>query len=120
MATIENKDRLRREQGILDRLEDVKRLIQMETTIMTNKDAYAWRRYRMRGTDDLGSSHELLHELRDSIQLQLLSILALCRGDNPDVGEPAPMLAWNYPTDSCPCPAQKFYDVMGECLTWME
>lgn len=91
MSAIEKKSRLRREQDILDRIENVKRLIQMETTLLTAEGAGNWSGYCMvdRKGQLIGSKavDNLLHDLRDTIQLQLLSITALCYGDNPDVGE---------------------------------
>ena len=110
---MEANERLRREQNILDRLENVKRLIQMETTLFTANGAGYFASYQR--TDREGKafgSKDLISELRDEIQLQLLSITALCFGDNPDVGEPDAMLAWNEGS------IDKFYDALKECLSW--
>lgn len=119
MSEIEINARIRREKDILDRIENVKRLIQMETTLLTVEGAGTWCRYCL--TDRDGKHirppvYDLLHDVRDEIQLQLLSITALCYGDNPDVGEPAPMLEWNNSKDFCP--SDKFRDVWEECLIW--
>lgn len=114
-----NKSILRRKQDILDRIENVKRLIQMETTIMTANGAKKYANYCMVDRDGkrLGSStDELLDDLRDEIQLQLLSITALCYGDNPDVGEPYPMLEWVRGLNEHA--EDKFRDAWKECLIW--
>jgi hypothetical protein len=121
MGAIEKKSRLRREQDILDRIENVKRLIQMETTLLTAEGAETWKRYCF--VDGKGQRigslvEDLLHDLRDTIQLQLLSITALCYGDNPDLGEPAPMLEWNTEYKGEKHPADAFRDMWGECLIW--
>lgn len=104
---------LRREKDILDRLDNVRRLIEMETTLICGCGFRGWSRYRE--TDKNGewiSQRTLLEELRDEIQLQLLSITALCYGDNPDVGEPIPMLEFeNGKMD-------KFRETWEECLRW--
>lgn len=113
MPTIDDRDRLRREQDILDRLENVKRLIQMKTTLMTSKGAEQWRHYcwfdfhGQRIRDDY-----LLGEVEEEIEIQLLSIVALCRGDNPDIGEPMPMLEFNAEM------YDRFFDVWDDCLHW--
>ncbi len=116
MITSNAKSRIRREQDILERLENVKRLIQMETTIVTTIGARNFGGYVM--VDREGKKHpgqnNLLHELRDEIQLQLLSIVALHYGDNPDIGEPAPMLEWrdNGGTED------DFREMWEKYLTW--
>lgn len=117
---IKEKSRLRREQDILDRLDNVKRLIQMETTLLTCDGARRWCGFCL--TDREGKrigniTDSLLNEVRDEIQMQLLSIVALCYGDNPDVGEPYPMLEWK-PIEDDRHPADKFHDVFEECLAW--
>ena len=115
-----NDSRLRQEQDILERLENVKRLIQMETTIMTANGAEQYANYCMvdrNGQKIGGYSDNLLHNLRDEIQLQLLSITALCHGDNPDVGEPYPRLEWTNMLDENS--EDKFRDVWDECLGWV-
>lgn len=114
-----DKSRLRREQDILDRIENVKRLVQMETTIMTANGAKSYAGYCMVDRDGkrLGNrSDDLLNNLRNEIQLQLLSITALCMGDNPDLGEPYPMLEWVRGLDENA--EDKFHDVWEECLRW--
>ena len=115
--------RLRREQDILERLENVKRLIQMEKTLLTCNGIERYSFYCMvdREGKTIGSiSNDLLHNLRDEIQLQLLSITALCYGDNPDIGEPMPMLEWNtsLKDEEGRHPEDKFRDVWEECLIW--
>ena len=113
--------RLRREQDILDRLENVKRLIQMEKTLLTCKgvDRYIGYKDYVR-KDNTVFGNELLSDLRDVIQRQLLSIVALCYGANPDVGEPMPMLEWNVNAkfENGEHPADRFWDVFDECLYW--
>lgn len=121
MSAIEKKSRLRREQGILDRIENVKRLIQMETTLFTVEGAETWKRYCFvdgKGQRIGSLTEDLLHDLRDTIQLQLLSITALCYGDNPDVGEPVPMLEWNTSLEGEGHPADVFRDAWDKCLIW--
>ena len=121
MGAIEKKSRLRREQDILDRIENVKRLIQMETTLFTADGAETWKRYYYVDSKGqrIGSlTHDLLRDLRDTIQLQLLSIVALCYGDNPDVGEPVPMLEWNTSLEGEGHPADVFRDAWDKCLIW--
>ena len=89
MNKIEINARLRQEQDILDRIENVKRLIQMETTLLTTEGTQMYSGYCQvdRNGQRLGSSvNNLLNDLREKIQLQLLSITALCYGDNPDLG----------------------------------
>ena len=110
--------RLRREQDILDRLENVKRLIQMEKTLLTANGITNYSGYCLVARDGKKISQDLLSELRDEIQLQLLSITALCYGDNPDIGEPMPMLEWNMSIKDDRHPADKFRDVWEECLIW--
>jgi hypothetical protein len=121
MGAIEKKSRLRREQDILDRIENVKRLIQMETTLFTADEAETWKRYCLvdgKGQRIGSLTEDLLHDLRDTIQLQLLSITALCYGDNPDVGEPVPMLEWNTSLEVEGHPADVFRDAWDKCLIW--
>lgn len=116
MNKLETKSELRREQDILDRLENVKRLIQMEYTLMTSDGANQFTRFYHTDRDGKRFGNDLLHELRDTIQLQLLSIVALCYGGNPDIGEPAPMLEW---ATDIGCNAEdKFREVWGGCLRW--
>lgn len=115
----DENDRLRKEADILDRIENVKRLIQMETTMLTAHGARTWCHFCRVDRDGkrLGSSiDDLLHEVRGEIQLQLLSIVALCYGDNPDVGEPWPMLEWKANEDFCS--EDRFREVWDECLNW--
>jgi hypothetical protein len=115
MGAIEKKSRLRREQDILDRIENVKRLIQMETTLFTADEAETWKRYCLvdgKGQRIGSLTEDLLHDLRDTIQLQLLSIVALCYGDNPDSGEPVPTLEWTEGMEDT------FRDAFKECLNW--
>jgi len=114
------KAELRREQEILDRLENVKRLIQMETTIITSMGAEQYANYCMtdrNGQKIGGYSNNLLNDLREKIQLQLLSITALCYGDNPDLGEPDAMLGWKQ-SNTNEHSEDKFRDMWGECLQW--
>lgn len=111
---------LRREQDILDRLENVKRLIEMETTVVTAIGARQYIGYCMvnRNGQRIGSSvDDLLHDLQEEIQLQLLSIAALCYGDNPDLGEPYPMLEWRV-SETDEHSEDKFRDMWHECLQW--
>lgn len=112
MSTLEAKERLRREQNILDRLEGVKRLIQMETTLMTTEGATQFRKYRL---VDNGSS--LFNDVGDEIQVQLLSLVALCYGDNPDIGEPGAMLEWGGEVDG-EHPEDYFWRTFKACLHW--
>lgn len=118
MNELEVKARLRKEQDILDRIENVKRLIQMETTLLTAEGARRFVGYRMTDRDGNRYGLDLLSELRDDIIMQLLSIMALCYGKNPDCGEPAPMLEWNMDVDDERHPSDKFWDVFEECLLW--
>ena len=111
MSTLEAKERLRREQNILDRLEGVKRLIQMETTLMTTEGAT-----RFRGCRNAGG-RPLLNEVRYEIQVQLLSLVALCYGDNPDIGEPGAMLDWGGEVDG-EHPEDYFRRTFNACLHW--
>lgn len=116
MNKLETKSELRREQDILDRLENVRRLIQMEYTLMTSDGARPFTSFYRTDRNGNRFGNDLLHELRDEIQLQLLSIIALCYGDNPDIGEPAPMLEW---ATDIGCNAEdKFREVWGGCLRW--
>lgn len=114
------KARLRREQDILDRIENVKRLIQMETTLLSSEGADQFINYcRVNNAGQrIGSqwSNYLLNELRGEIQLQLLSIVALCYGDNPNVGEPMPMLEWKSNSDVNT--EDTFRDTWEQCLAW--
>lgn len=117
----DKQSRLRREQDIMERLENVKRLIQMEKTILTVNGAERFCRYCMvdREGKRIGRpSNDLLSQLRDEIQLQLLSIAALCYGSNPDIGEPVPMLEWNMSIEGDKHPEDKFREVWEECLIW--
>lgn len=117
----EIKSRLRREEDILDRIENVKRLIQMEKTLLICKGCERYVGYKdyMR-KDEKVFGDDLLHDLRDEIQLQLLSIVALCYGANPDIGEPMPMLEWNTGAkfEKNEHPIDRFHDVFDECLIW--
>ena len=118
MSTLEAKERLRREQNILDRLEGVKRLIQMETTLMTTEGARRFIGYSL--TDREGKKvgrGNLLNEVRDEIQVQLLSLVALCYGDNPDIGEPGAMLEWGGEVDG-EHPEDYFRRTFDACLHW--
>lgn len=114
----EVKSVLRREQDILDRLDNVKRLIEMETTLRTATGTDMWGCYCLTGRNGERISDDLLHTLMEEIQMQLLSITALCYGDNPDLGEPAPMLAWKFGADKGGHPADRFHDMWDECLEW--
>lgn len=111
MSTLEAKERLRREQNLLDRLEGVRRLIQMETTLMTTEGAK-----RFRGCRD-ANGRPLLNEVRNEIQVQLLSLVALCYGDNPDIGEPGAMLDWGGEVDG-EHPEDYFRRTFDACLHW--
>lgn len=111
-----DKARIQRETDILDRIDAVKRLIQMETTLLSEMSPRYWAHYRMVDKDGNPRGTDLLTELRDTIQLQLLSIVALCYGDNPDIGEPVPMLAWKQTESSCP--EDDFREMMRKCLEW--
>lgn len=117
----EIESRLRREQDILDRIENVKRLIQMEKTLLTCKGVERYIGYRdYVKKDEKAFGDELLQDLRNEIQLQLLSIVALCYGANPDLGEPMPILEWNISAkfENGEHPADRFHDVFDECLIW--
>ena len=118
MDELEMKARLRQEQDILDRIENVKRLIQMETTLLTAEGARHFVSYSRTDRDGKRYGVGLLGELRDEIEMQLLSIIALFYGKNPDVGEPAPMLEWNTDISDGRHPSDKFWDVFEECLSW--
>ena len=121
MAKAEINARLRREQDILDRIENVKRLIQMKSTLMTAKGCELYHRYCMvdrEGKRIGGISDNLLDDLRDEIQLQLLSIVALDYGANPDIGEPMPVLEWNRSAKTEQHPADEFRDTFEKCLIW--
>ena len=108
---------LRREREILDRLENVRRLIEMEATITTATGAKRFCNYMM--TDRAGNklSKILLTELRDEIQLQLLSITALCFGDNPSIGEAGAMLEWAGTVDGENA-SDLFHNTWEKCLQW--
>ena len=117
MSKLSVKDELRREQAILDRLQNVARLIQMETTLTVSEAPSHWGSYMLiRESDNYICSRRLLEELRSEIQLQLLSIVALCYGDNPDIGEPAAMLEWHSNGDYNP--EDRFREVWDMCLQW--
>lgn len=124
MSNIEKKSRLRREQDILDRLENVKRLIQMETTLLTSQGCGLWHHYQHTDRDGKACSDTLLRELREEIQMQLYSIAAICYGHVPDIGEPCPMLEWNtneYETNDINLnehPEDLFHDIFNKVLTW--
>ncbi len=109
MNGIETKARLRKEADILDRIDNVKRLVQMETTLLT-VDNGSWNRYRNANNKGEAFGKNLLDDVRDEIQLQLLSIVALCYGDAPDVGEPFPKLEWQ--------DEDTFREVWRDCLEW--
>lgn len=116
----DKKARLRREQDILDRIENAKRLIQMETTLLTSEGADQFINYCLVNNkgEAVGSRwvNGLLNQLRREIQLQLLSIVALCYGDNPNVGEPMPILEWR--SDSKTNTEDTFRDTWDKCLQW--
>lgn len=114
----EVEDRMRREEDILDRIENVKRLIQMENTLMVSKGCGMFAHYKL--SDNAGKAFgvNLLDELRDEIQLQLLSIVALCYGANPDIGEPMPILEWRTGNTDNRHPSDVFRDVFEQCLGW--
>ena len=117
----EINSRLRREQDILDRIENVKRLIQMEKTLLTCKGCEMYIGYKNYvRSDNQAFGDDLLSDLRDEIQRQLLSIVALCYGANPDIGEPMPMLEWNTSAkfENNEHPVDRFHDVFDECLIW--
>lgn len=119
MSELVMRERKRREQNILDRLDNVRRLIEMETTILTVDGAKEYCRYHMvdRKGNMIGDSvDDMLHNLRGKIQLQLLSITALCYGNNPDCGEPDTMLEWK--SSEGYSVEDKFRDTWEECLTW--
>lgn len=118
MSAIENKDRIRREQDILDRLDEVKRLVMMENTLLTTKNAKPWCHFIRTDKDGHQIGGDLLSELRDEIQLQLLSIVALCYGDGPDCGEPCPILEWNPNIKGEENAEDRFRRVWEECLEW--
>lgn len=118
MSELEKKARLRREQDILDRIDNVKRLIQMETTLLTVEGTSSYIHYKYSTSKDEALGSWLLNDIREQIQLQLLSIVALCNGDNPDIGEPAPMLEWNMDRGFEEHPEERFRDVWKECLMW--
>lgn len=120
ITTRGHASRLRREQDILERIENVKRLIEMENTLLTGIGTRQWIGYK--AVDSKGQSyshHNLLDDLREEIRLQLLSITALCDGDNPDIGEPYPMLEWaDSPNDSNDHPSDILWETWQNCLRW--
>lgn len=118
MSKEEIKARLRQEQEILDRIDNVRRLIQMETTLLTGTGIHQYCGYQMVTRDGEAISRRLLDELREEIQMQLLSITALCYGASPDIGEPMAILEWNTSGATGEHPADRFHDVWDECLTW--
>ena len=119
MTNPEIKAELRREQDILDRLDNVKRLIQMEYTLLTANGCELYRGYKNYvRKDDTAFGNHLINDLRNKIQLQLLSITALCYGDNPDIGEPMSMLSWNYDNSEQGHPEDRFREMWDSCLEW--
>jgi hypothetical protein len=42
----------------------------------------------------------------------------LCYGDNPDVGEPVPMLEWNTSLEGEGHPEDVFRNAWDKCLIW--
>lgn len=118
MSKLKKDNRLRREQDILARIENVKRLIQMEGTLLINDNNHCWSRYTLIGRDRREISNMLLDELRGEIEMQLLSILAMCFGKNPDTGEPAPMLEWNTDADVDEHPSDAFWTMFEKVLRW--
>ena len=117
MSKIEKNARIRREKDILERIENVKRLIEMETTILTAEGAREYTFYCHVDTNGKKIGYDnLLYDLREQIQLQLLSIAALLYGSNPYIGEPCPMLEWK--TLNSGNAEDKFRDVFEECLQW--
>lgn len=118
MSKLEQDNRLRREQDILGRIENVKRLIQMETTLLSNENNHYWSAYTLNTRDGETISNKLLNEVRDEIQMQLLSILAMCYGKNPDMGEPVPVLEWNTDADVEGHPSDVFWDTFEKVLQW--
>ena len=92
----------------------------MKTTLMTAEDASNYGSYKWYSrSDGKAFGAELIYDLSEVIQLQLLSIVALCNGDNPDLGEPCPMLEWQSMSNKQKKhPADRFYDVWKECLRW--
>ena len=112
------ESRLRREKDILTRIENVKRLIEMETTLMTGIGTRQWIGYKAVDKSGQAYSHtNLLNEVREEIQIQLLSITALCYGDNPDLGEPYPMLEWASEVDGENA-HDVFHEIWDKCLYW--
>lgn len=118
MSELEKKARLRQEQDILDRIENVKRLIQMETTLLTAEGASSYMHYKYSTSKGEAIGRRLLDDVREQIEFQLLSIVALCNGDSSDIGEPAPMLEWNTNKEFEEHPEERFRDVWKECLMW--
>lgn len=111
--------RLRREQDILERVDNVRRLIQMEFTLEISEGCGLYSDYKPYVRhDNTAFGDRLIDDLRDEIQRQLLSITALCYGDNPDIGEPMPMLEWKINSASKKNPKDIFRDVWDECLEW--
>ena len=115
-----HQSRLRREKDILERIDNVKRLIEMETTLTTGISTRQWIGYK--AVDSKGQSYthtNLLDDVREEIRLQLLSIAALCYGDNPDIGEPYPMLEWASSVEgSSDHPSDILWEVWQNCLRW--
>lgn len=121
MRKAEVNDLLRKEQDILDRLENVKRLIQMDYTLRTVSGCEQYGSYREwhRG-DEKAIGQPLIRELDDTIELQLFSIIRLCNGDGSDCGEPMPMLTWNmnYNGEHNKHPSDAMWALMQECFVW--
>ena len=119
MSELEKKARLRQEKDVIDRIENVKRLIQMETALVTGGGASDYGHYMYTTSKDEVVGCLLLNVLREQIQLQLLSIVALCCGDSPDIGEPCPMLEWQKNGEYEEHPEDRFRDTWKECLVWV-
>ena len=117
MTKNENLARLRQEQDILNRIDNVKRLIQMETTLLTCDGCSLYPQYQLSDREGKAFSDTLINNLRDKIEMQLLSITAICYGKVPDMGEPMPTLEWKQ-SDTDQHSADKFWDAFEECLAW--
>lgn len=118
MSSLVTESRNRRETDILERMDNVKRLIEMENTLMVCPGAYHWKGYK--AVDSKGQSYSrrtLLDEVREEIKMQLLSIVALCDGDNPDIGEPYPVLEWRGSVDG-EHPSDVLWETWQKCLAW--
>lgn len=104
---------LRKEAEILSRIDNVKRLIQMETTLAAAYGTWNWSRYCLvdREGSRIGNA-DLMQEIRDEIQVQLLSITAMCHGDYPDICDSFPMLEFKRGCED------KFRETWDECLAW--